>query len=144
MQSRITGFRPHIFPPSSRSYQSHTIPTRCGTPSFERRCSIVSEYLRRVFHTIFLPSASSKALPAPNPSPTHAGHALRLNNRTEKTTPKDRPRDERMRKEEIAWSHYNRVKFWLEEKQSRGFNHQWYVRRFRGQHSETTCLHEQP
>lgn len=47
-------------------------------------------------------SASSQARPAPTPNPTHAGHALRLNKRTEKTTPKDRPRVERMRNEEIA------------------------------------------
>ncbi len=52
-----------------------------------------------------LPSASSQALPAPKPSPTQAGHALRLKRRTENTTPKERPRDERMRKEEMAWSH---------------------------------------
>ncbi|KAL8759591.1 MAG: hypothetical protein Q9184_003574 [Pyrenodesmia sp. 2 TL-2023] len=52
-----------------------------------------------------VPSASSQALPAPKPSPTHAGHALRLNKRTEKTTPNERPREERIRKDDIAWSH---------------------------------------
>lgn len=56
----------------------------------------------------YIPSASSQALPAPNPNPTHAGHALRLNRRTEKTMPKEAPRVERMRKEEIAWSHFER------------------------------------
>lgn len=50
-------------------------------------------------------SASSQALPAPNPNPTHAGHALRLNRRTEKTTPKERPMEERIRREDRAWSH---------------------------------------
>lgn len=50
-------------------------------------------------------SASSHARPAPKPNPTHAGHALRLNNRMEKTTPKPRPTDDRMRREEIARSH---------------------------------------
>ena len=34
---------------------------------------------------------SSYARPAPKPTPTHAGHALRLKRRTEKTTPKPRP-----------------------------------------------------
>ena len=55
--------------------------------------------------TYHLPSASSQALPAPKPNPTHAGHALRLNRRTEKTTPKERPRVDRIRKDDIAWSH---------------------------------------
>jgi len=54
---------------------------------------------------VCLPSASSHALPAPTPNPTHAGHALRLKRRTEKTMPKEAPRVERMRNEEIAWSH---------------------------------------
>lgn len=39
---------------------------------------------------------SSYARPAPNPAPTNAGHALRLNRSTEKTTPKPRPRDDLM------------------------------------------------
>lgn len=52
------------------------------------------------FHACFLMSFaaclrfqlhSSYALPAPKPAPTNAGHALRLNRRTEKTTPKPRP-----------------------------------------------------
>ena len=78
-----------------------------GPPLLNVAVAWSAKRLLRVFHTIFLPSASSKALPPPKPSPTQAGHALRLNSRTEKTTPKDRPRVERMRKEEIAWSHYN-------------------------------------
>lgn len=49
---------------------------------------------------------SSYALPAPKPRPTKAGHARRLKMRTEKTTPKDRPRDERMRRDERQRSHY--------------------------------------
>lgn len=52
-----------------------------------------------------IPSASSQARPAPKPRPTQAGQALRLNRSTEKTTPKDRPREERMIMEEIARSH---------------------------------------
>lgn len=50
---------------------------------------------------------SSYALPAPKPKPTKAGHARRLKMRTEKTTPKDRPRDERMRRDERQRSHYH-------------------------------------
>lgn len=50
-------------------------------------------------------SASSHARPAPNPRPTQAGHARRLKSRTEKMTPKERPREERMTREERAWSH---------------------------------------
>ncbi len=52
-----------------------------------------------------IPSASSYALPAPNPSPTQAGHALRLKRRTENTIPNERPREERIRKEEMVRSH---------------------------------------
>lgn len=52
-----------------------------------------------------IPSASSQARPAPKPRPTQAGQALRLNKSTEKTTPKDRPREERMIMEEMARSH---------------------------------------
>ena len=47
-------------------------------------------------------SASSHALPAPKPKPTHTGHARRLKRRTENMTPKERPRLERIRSEEIA------------------------------------------
>jgi hypothetical protein len=50
-------------------------------------------------------SHSSQALPAPKPRPTHAGHALLLNRRTEKTMPKERPREERMAIEERQRSH---------------------------------------
>jgi len=50
-------------------------------------------------------SHSSQALPAPNPRPTQAGHALRLKSRTENTTPNDSPKDERIRKDERHWSH---------------------------------------
>ena len=48
------------------------------------------------------PSASSHALPAPKPSPTHAGHARLLNNRTDAITPKERPRAERITNDERA------------------------------------------
>jgi hypothetical protein len=51
------------------------------------------------------PLHSSYARPPPNPNPTHAGHALLLNSRTEKTTPKDRPSDERIRRDERQRSH---------------------------------------
>lgn len=58
-----------------------------------------------------IPSASSQARPAPKPRPTHAGQALRLNRRTEKTTPKERPREDLMITEEMARSHYvSRIK----------------------------------
>jgi hypothetical protein len=50
-------------------------------------------------------SHSSHARPAPKPRPTNAGHARRLNKRTEKTTPNERPRPERMRNEERQRSH---------------------------------------
>ncbi|KAF4636308.1 hypothetical protein G7Y89_g1788 [Cudoniella acicularis] len=53
-----------------------------------------------------LPLHSSYARPAPKPKPTKAGHALRLNSRTEKTTPKERPREERIRREERQRSHF--------------------------------------
>ena len=49
---------------------------------------------------------SSYARPAPNPTPTKAGHALRLNSRTEKTTPNPRPRVDLTRRLERQWSHY--------------------------------------
>jgi hypothetical protein len=52
------------------------------------------------------PSHSSHARPAPNPRPTHAGHALRLKRRTEKTTPKDNPSEDLIRREERQWSHW--------------------------------------
>lgn len=53
-----------------------------------------------------LPSASSHALPAPKPSPTHAGHAFRLNSKTENTTPTESPIEERITSDESARSHY--------------------------------------
>lgn len=56
-----------------------------------------------------VPSASSQARPAPKPSPVNTGQALRLKSSTEKMTPKERPREERTRKDEIAWSHYGFV-----------------------------------
>jgi hypothetical protein len=49
---------------------------------------------------------SSYALPAPNPNPTIAGHARRLKRRTENTTPNERPRDERIKREERQRSHW--------------------------------------
>lgn len=55
-----------------------------------------------------IPSASSHARPAPNPVPNHTGQARRLNRRTEKTTPKDRPSEERMIMDEMARSHCNK------------------------------------
>lgn len=48
---------------------------------------------------------SSYARPAPNPRPTMAGHDLRLNSRTEKTTPKPRPRVDFIRRLERHRSH---------------------------------------
>ena len=54
-----------------------------------------------------IPSASSQALPAPNPVPTHTGHVLRLNSSTENMTPKENPSADRTMKEEIARSHCN-------------------------------------
>ena len=54
-----------------------------------------------------VPSASSQALPAPNPVPNHTGHALRLNNSTENMTPKEKPSVDRTTREDIARSHCN-------------------------------------
>ena len=48
---------------------------------------------------------SSYARPAPNPAPTNAGHARRLNKSTEKTTPKPRPREDLMMALERQKSH---------------------------------------
>lgn len=48
---------------------------------------------------------SSYARPAPKPTPAKAGHALRLNSRTEKTTPNPRPRVDLTRRFERQWSH---------------------------------------
>lgn len=48
---------------------------------------------------------SSYALPAPNPAPRKVGHALRLKRRTEKTTPKPRPREDFMIRLERQRSH---------------------------------------
>lgn len=56
----------------------------------------------RDIHTL---SHSSHALPAPNPRPAHTGHARRLNRRTEKITPNDAPKPERMRRVLRQWSH---------------------------------------
>lgn len=50
---------------------------------------------------------SSYALPAPKPTPTKAGHALRLKRRTEKTTPKPRPREDLMMRLEKQRSHFS-------------------------------------
>jgi len=50
-------------------------------------------------------SHSSQARPAPNPRPTNAGHARRLKSRTEKTTPNETPRPERMSMDERQRSH---------------------------------------
>ena len=50
----------------------------------------------------YSPSASSHALPAPNPKPTQAGQALRLNKSTERTTPNESPRDDLIRSDDIA------------------------------------------
>lgn len=52
-----------------------------------------------------LPSASSHALPAPKPVPNHTGHALRLKRRTEKMTPKEKPRPDRITILDKARSH---------------------------------------
>lgn len=57
-------------------------------------------------------SASSYARPAPKPRPTQAGQALRLKSRTERTTPKPRPMEERTIKDEMARSHYE-FKDWV-------------------------------
>lgn len=53
----------------------------------------------------FSPSASSHALPAPNPVPNQTGHALRLNSRTEKMTPNEKPRPDRITPLDNARSH---------------------------------------
>jgi len=50
-------------------------------------------------------SHSSTALPAPNPTPNQTGHARRLNRSTENMTPKDKPRPERIMREERQRSH---------------------------------------
>lgn len=50
-------------------------------------------------------SHSSQARPAPNPRPTNAGHARRLKRSTEKTTPNETPRPERMSMEDRQRSH---------------------------------------
>lgn len=60
-------------------------------------------------------SHSSHALPAPKPRPTNAGHARRLNRRTEKTTPNETPRPERMSIEERQRSHCRYVLAGLSE-----------------------------
>jgi len=50
---------------------------------------------------------SSYARPPPNPRPTMAGHDLRLNSSTEKTTPKPRPRVDFIRRLERQRSHFS-------------------------------------
>lgn len=97
--SANTPFDPHV-----RTSLRPSLPV-AAPPLLNVAVACLAEPLIRASCTSFLPSASSQALPAPKPSPTQAGHALRLKRRTEKTTPKERPRDERMRKEERAWSH---------------------------------------
>lgn len=65
-------------------------------PSFEGAAARLNEL-----------SHSSHALPAPKPRPTKAGHARRLKRRTEKMTPKETPRPERMSIEERQRSHFS-------------------------------------
>lgn len=52
-----------------------------------------------------LASHSAYPLPAPKPRPIHAGNALRLNKRTEKTMPNPRPRPDFMMALERQRSH---------------------------------------
>ena len=96
-------------PPALASSSAH-VPCRqsllCSTSSYFPNRPIENSAPRKEMGEVRnLPSASSQARPAPKPSPTNAGHALRLNSRTEKMTPKERPREDRTRKDEIAWSH---------------------------------------
>lgn len=65
-------------------------------PSFEGAAARLNEL-----------SHSSHARPAPNPRPTHAGHARRLKRRTEKTIPNETPRPERMSIDERQRSHFS-------------------------------------
>jgi hypothetical protein len=83
--------------PTQRISDRRVSPTERSYPHISRHTSYYTDRN--------LPSASSQARPAPKPRPTQAGQALRLNRRTEKTTPKERPREERMIMEEMARSH---------------------------------------
>jgi len=65
------------------------------TPSF---CDGVAPLLNEA-------SPSSQARPAPKPVPNHTGHALRLKRSTEKITPKEKPIEDRISRDDIAWSH---------------------------------------
>jgi hypothetical protein len=111
---------------ASAIYTYHHIPHTCGYPTFldERLSAHPASYNQRsnktpstTSHTVpdlelgllitrrKLLLHSSYARPAPNPSPTRAGHARRLKRRTEKTTPKERPIEDRIRSEARQWSH---------------------------------------
>lgn len=89
---------PILYSTFSFSYQTNAAPSFRPTHRYDLDCPFPA-LMKLELH-------SSYALPAPKPRPTKAGHARRLKMRTEKTTPKDRPRDERMRRDERQRSHY--------------------------------------
>jgi hypothetical protein len=60
-----------------------------------------------------IPSASSHARPAPNPVPNQTGHARLLKRSTEKITPNEKPRPDRITREESARSHCKFCVSWV-------------------------------
>ena|SRR5271156_1771988 len=88
-----------------RSHFSKTIRACWSIATLEVRCTPCLARLFDAGSVGNIPSASSQALPAPNPVPNHTGHVLRLNNNTENMTPKEKPSVARTAKEEIARSH---------------------------------------
>lgn len=76
------------------------------SPRLKLAIALVSRHVQRYRVTRkALPSASSQALPAPKPAPSHTGHARLLKSRTEKMTPNERPRPDRITSDESARSH---------------------------------------
>lgn len=95
--------------------------------------SLSTLYRVSIIHACFLMSRaaclrlelhSSYARPPPNPRPTMAGHDLRLNSSTEKTTPKPRPRVDFIRRLERQRSHCVRCQLVYARFLS------WYFRRY--------------
>jgi hypothetical protein len=86
--------------------ESSEIPTQHQKTGYRlpEEARVVAKF--KAWVDVNIQSASSQARPAPKPRPTQAGQARRLNRRTEKTTPKDRPREDLMIIEEMARSHY--------------------------------------
>jgi len=107
----FTTANPDVLSSSARLYLSvltFRSPSVLNGRSPRLKLAVCNQILARASRRVEgIPSASSQARPAPKPVPSHTGHALRLNRSTEKITPKENPRPDRMTKEERARSHFS-------------------------------------